>query len=181
MKYIYISIIALLAILLRTTFKIAPNIELISSLSFISGLLLYRSKLSFLPTFLVMLITDLIIGNTQIFLFTWTGFLFPIVLGSILNKKGRFLKGSYKEIYFNSLLISIITTLFFFIWTNLGVVIVSDMYNKNLQGLILSYINAIPFLRLQLIGNMIIMPIMSILTKLALELDLIKTLRIKAQ
>jgi hypothetical protein len=53
----------------------------------------------------------------------------------------------------------ILSTMVFFFWTNFGVVVTTSMYERSFSGLIQSYINALPFLRNQLIGNIIIVPL----------------------
>jgi hypothetical protein len=86
-KLILLTIISILALLLRTFFKIAPNVELVTSLALLAGYLLPSSKLAFIFPIGVMLISDLLIGNNQIFLFTWTGFLLPVLLGQKVLRK----------------------------------------------------------------------------------------------
>jgi hypothetical protein len=106
--------------------------------------------------------TDLIIGNTSIFIFTWSGLLLPIFLISALrirNLPGR-QAGSKLEII-KATGLGVISNLFFFIWTNFGVWLLDSwgMYAKNLPGLIHCYINGLPFLRLQLASTLLFVPI----------------------
>jgi hypothetical protein len=168
-KIILLSIISTLAILLRTIFKIAPNIELVTSLALLSGFLLPKNRIAFIFPLLVMLISDLMLGNSQIYLFTWSGFLLPVLLGQKLLTKIDF---SNSKIL-NKILIgatgSVVSVIFFYLWTNLGVVLTSGMYEISLNGLILSYINALPFLKLQLAGNLIIAPMVFLSSELLLN------------
>lgn len=168
-KLILLTIISILALLLRTFFKIAPNVELVTSLALLAGYLLPSSKLAFIFPIGVMLISDLLIGNSQIFLFTWTGFLLPVLLGQKVLRKINLSKVRL----LNQVLIgasgSVLSVIFFYLWTNLGVVLTSGMYEISLNGLILSYKNALPFLKLQLAGNLIIAPLVFLNKELILS------------
>lgn len=158
-KYIILSIYFIFTFLFRTSLHIAPNVEFVTAFSVISSLLFINSKKAYIFPIILMILTDLIIGNTLIFLFTWTGFLIPVFLSKrILNKK-LFNKNKLIDNTISSLIIAIISTFGFYLWTNLGVVIITQMYDKSLLGLLNSYINAIPFLKLQLIGNIFFVPI----------------------
>lgn len=168
-KLILLTIISILALLLRTFFKIAPNVELVTSLALLAGYLLPSSRFAFIFPMGVMLISDLLIGNNQIFLFTWTGFLLPVLLGQKVLRKINLSKVRL----LNQVLIgasgSVLSVIFFYLWTNLGVVLTSGMYEISLNGLILSYKNALPFLKLQLAGNLIIAPLVFLSKELILS------------
>lgn len=153
-----IAIFSLWTILFRTSLHIAPNIEFVTALSALSGYLLYKDSKAYLIPLLVMGITDLIIGNSIIFLFTWSGFLLPVLLSKKLLNKSFFSKNKTIDKLFGSILISLSSTVFFFLWTNLGVVMTTDMYSKDLFGLFSSYLNALPFLKMQLVGNLFFVP-----------------------
>jgi len=172
---VLLSALTILAILLRTTFKIAPNIELVTSLALLAGYLLPSTKIAFVFPMIAMFTSDIILGNNQIFLFTWSGFLLPVLLGQKLLHRIDLSKLRI----LNQILLgasgSVISVLFFYLWTNFGVVLTSGMYELSLNGLMLSYINALPFLKLQLAGNLIIAPLVF------LSKDLIFSRILKAQ
>jgi hypothetical protein len=54
-------------------------------------------------------------------------------------------------------------TMFFFFWTNAGVWLLGDgiWYPHTPAGLLQSYINGLPFLRPQLLGNLITVPVVT--------------------
>jgi hypothetical protein len=108
-----------------------------------------------------MAITDLVIGNTRIFIFTWSGFLLPILVIPHLNKLLRSL--SLSQIICTTGL-GIISNLFFFLWTNFGVWILDSwsMYPRNLAGLLHCYYMGLPFLRLQLSSTLVFVPLVFI-------------------
>ncbi len=159
--FIFTLIFTTLAILTRTTFHIAPNVEFLTAIGLSSGYFIDKKSMRFLPLISSIVITDFILKNSIIFIFTWSAFLITPLLGQYLkNNSSNFIKIITLE---GS---AIISTLIFFLWTNLGVVITTNMYPKNLVGLIQSYINALPFLANQIIGNIFIVPIVFILASL---------------
>ena len=144
------------AFLERTVFDLGPNIELITA-SVIFASYYLGGKKSFWLTLLIMAVTDRVIGNTSIFIFTWSGFLIPAILsGSLFNK----IKTQGIKKYFLGTATGLSANLFFFIWTNFGVWLLDawNMYPNNMGGLIASYTNALPFLRYQVISTLIFIP-----------------------
>lgn len=143
-----------LGILTRTIFHIAPNIEFVTASAFAAGYLFHNKRYSFFVPLAIMLVSDMLIGNTIIFLFTWTAFLATPILGYLSNKVGKNL-----NIISNAEIGGLVSTGIFFLWTNFGVVLTTSMYAKNIAGLSQSYINALPFLRNQLLGNILLVPL----------------------
>lgn len=134
----------------RVYLDLGHNFEMITALSVLSGYF-YKGRYSFLPILLVLFVTDTIIGNSSIYLFTWSGF----IIGHIL---GKFISGRKNGLFITTGT-SILSVLLFYIWTNFGVVLTTSMYPNTIEGLIQSYINAIPFLRPQLLSAVIFTPI----------------------
>ncbi|MEI6886696.1 MAG: DUF6580 family putative transport protein [bacterium] len=153
----------LIGIFTRTVLHIIPNLEFVTALSITAGVIVKNKKLAFIVPLFTMLFTDLLIGNTIIFIFTWSGFIVPVLIGVLLKKADKSL--SYVKLGVLGSLGGLISTLIFFLWTNFGVVLTTSMYSKDLSGLIASYINAIPFVRPQLIGNLILVPLVLLSAK----------------
>lgn len=151
-KY-FVYLIFFLAFLERVFLDLGPNFELITLAMILSSFYL-NTHSSLLFTALLMLASDLIIGNTNIYLFTWSGFLIPIFFMKI-----------FKDIKINKIfsgtLAGISSNLFFFFWTNFGVWALDSwgMYPKTTTGLLHSYINGLPFLKYQLISTLLFVPI----------------------
>lgn len=148
-----------LGVLTRTIFDLGINIEMITGFGIACGFFFKNKKLAYAVPLLSMFFSDLVIKNTYIYLFTWSGFLCGPFIGTVLralinNKESKFAFG-----IIGSQLAGIISTLFFFVWTNFGVWLIGNMYSKDFSGLALSYVNAIPFLNNQLVGNLIIVPL----------------------
>jgi len=160
--YILLAVLVLLGFLTRTVFHIAPNVEFVTVASLAAGYFFSNKKLALLVPLSIMISTDIVIGNTSIFIFTWSGFIFTAILGYLfsLEKSLKFLKGISSMP--RSMIIgfggSILSVLFFFLWTNFGVVITTTMYPDTLTGLVNSYVNALPFLKNQLVGNIFFAP-----------------------
>lgn len=168
-EIIFILGLIIIGILTRTVLHIKPNLEFVTACSLAAGFFLKDKKLSLVVPFLIMLFTDLIIGNTIIFLFTWSAFFIAPAMGSVLNSrkiKKLFGKKENLRLLVTGMLGGLAFTLIFFLWTNLGVMLTSGMYAHTFEGLMQSYINALPFLRIQLFGNLIIVPIVLLTTKI---------------
>jgi hypothetical protein len=142
-KIIFASIIVSLAVLFRTKWHIYPNVELVTAATLLASVYLGR-KWGILVPIVIMAISDSIIGNTNIFIFTWSAY---ILMGLIARGK-PWMK-------------AITASLFFFVWTNFGVWAMDSfgMYSKDLSGLLRCYFMGLPFLRFNLVGNLILVPV----------------------
>lgn len=153
---IILVVLVTLGVLTRTVFHINHNIEFITAFTLVTAYFISQKRYSIFVALGILFISDLIIGNSNIFLFTWSGFLFTAIIGFAIrhfNIKNRWVA---------SIGGGVISTFVFFFWTNFGVVLLSNMYTKDLIGLMQSYFNALPFLYNQLIGNIIIVPLVFI-------------------
>ena len=106
---------------------------------------------SFSIPFLIMLITDILIKNNFIFLFTWSGFIMLGCFGYLMQKKSL-----YKFIA-----LSIPSVIAYDLWTNFGWWL-GGYYGYNLNVLILWYVLAIPFMTWHLISTIAFLPIFSL-------------------
>ena len=89
------------------------------------------------------IVSDLIIGLHKLVFFTW-GSLFLIA----------YFAKYFQKFYFRILCVSL-SCIIFFLVSNFGVWALSDFYAKNMEGLVLCYTMAIPFLQSSLIGSII--------------------------
>ncbi len=159
--YITGTLLVLFGVASRTIWHLGPNIEFVTAIAILSGIAFKRSTTSLLTVMSIMFISDLIIGNTNIFIFTWSGFILPVLLGKLINKfaDSKTVSTDYFKLGLGAEVSAIVATIFFFLWTNFGHWVTTAMYTKDLSGLINSYVNALPFLRGQLGTNMLIVPI----------------------
>ena len=134
-------------------FRLGPNIEFVTGAMILATIFLGR-KYSIFLVLAVMISTDLILGNSHIFLFTWTGFLIP----ALVLKLKKPLMGILAGLGSNA---------FVFLWTNFGVWALDSwgMYEKNLGGLISCYINGLPFLKNQIVSTLVVIPVGFIVIK----------------
>lgn len=153
MKFLFASVLVFIALLERVFFDLGPNVELVTITMILAGSYLGKKYSSFVV--LATLITsDLIIGNSNIAIFTWSGFLIPALVVPFFVKN----KNSLTNI-FSGTVAGVGANLFFFLWTNFGVWLLSSMYPNTAQGLIASYINGLPFLKMQLLSTLLFVPI----------------------
>ncbi len=149
-------VLFLVAFLGRTVYHIAPNVEFVTFTLVMAGFYL-GLKHSFWLVLSVMVLSDIVLGNTNIFLFTWTGFLIPALLS---RQTTRAKKSSriFTVLFLTST--GLLFNLFFYFWTNFGVWLLDSwgMYSKDIHGLISCYVNALPFLKNQLTGTALSLP-----------------------
>lgn len=157
-KYFWFGLLAIVTILSRTYWELGPNFELVTALSINAALFLQR-KSSYLVLLLVVGITDLVIGNNLIFIFTWTGFLAGHFIARYFGKQHNMLKATG---------LSLLSIAIFYLWTNFGVVFLFNNYEHSLTGLLQSYVNALPFLRPQIFSALVFTPLLYMATSLAL-------------
>lgn len=151
-----------LGIVGRLALEAYPNIETLTAVSIIAGALL-GPYLGFAVALFSVVGSDMVIGNTNILLYTWSAWAVIGISSALLKRHSR----SRVMVWLDSLKFTgfgVVTTLFFFLWTNFGVWQLSGMYPHTLDGLMLSYFNGLPFLRNQLLGNLLIVPVVSVVS-----------------
>ena len=118
----------------------------IAAISLIGGRYL-GGYFSILIPLSIMAITDLLIGNTMIFLFTWSGFALLGSIGYLSRTKNVFHFFGY----------SAAGVIAYDLWTNFGCWI--GWYSHDINGLLLCYTLAIPFMLWHLMATMAILPL----------------------
>jgi len=153
-KLLLASLLIALGVAGRTVFHFAPNVELVTLASLLAATYLGR-KYALLVPFVIMVITDTLIGNTNIFIFTWMAWIMIGFSGLILKGfQGGKLVGAATGL-------GILASLFFYLYTNFGVWVLDSwgMYSRDFSGLIHCYLMGVPFLRLNLLSNIIFVPV----------------------
>lgn len=136
-----------------------PNIETLTAVSVLAGALL-GPTLGFVAALFSVIGSDMMIGNTSILVYTWSAWAI-IGASSTLLKRNKTQLAVWPET-FRYLLGGVASTLFFYVWTNFGVWHIGGLYPHTVVDLIQSYINGLPFLRNQLLGNIVIVPATSL-------------------
>jgi len=170
-KFIFAGLLIVLGILFRTAWHLGPNVEFVTSACLLAGSYLGRKWVILVPVF-IMLTSDLIIGNTNIFIFTWSAY---IVIG-ILGYWG--LKNKNEKLKITKIIkatgLGIIASLWFYLWTNFGVWLLDSwgMYPRIITGLVDAYILGLPFLKYNLIGNLVFVPVSFSLVEIVKSISL---------
>jgi hypothetical protein len=157
-NYALLALLFLAAFLERTVFDLGPNVELVTT-AMVLTVFYFGKKESFWLTFAVMVLSDIIIGNSIIFIFTWSGFLIPSLL---LPKLFRNSKLKIRNLFWKTAGLTgtgLLTNLFFYFYTNFGVWLIGNMYTKNMAGLITCYVNGLPFLKPQIFSSLLFIPL----------------------
>jgi len=164
-KPLIASILILLGILFRTVFHLGENVEFVTSAALLAGSYLGLGWAVSVPI-VTMIISDFIIGNTTIFLFTWSAYAVIGVAGymmlkyQISNIRYQIFTQSIQRIA-KATFMGIGAAFWFYLWTNFGVWLLDSwgMYPKTFLGLLQSYAMGVPFLKLNLLGNMMLVPL----------------------
>lgn len=153
-KLLAAMFLILLAVLFRTTWHLGPNIEFVTTASFLAAAYLGGFWAAAVP-FLAMVVSDKIISNTNIYLFTWSAFVFIGLWNYlVMEKLGK------NKLILKQTGLGVIAALFFYLYTNFGVWATDmfGMYSRDFHGLVKCYLMGLPFLRFNLLGNLIFIP-----------------------
>ncbi|MFZ2970855.1 MAG: DUF6580 family putative transport protein [Minisyncoccia bacterium] len=140
-----------------------PNFEIITALALISGIYLGGVYSVAIPLSIIFL-SDMVIGNNYIFIFTWTAFALIGLFGRLYGKSRiadcglRITKNNFIKRITESIGLGIISSVFFYLFTNFGWWLMSGMYEYTFSGLMKCYYMGLPFFRNNLIGNLIFVP-----------------------
>jgi hypothetical protein len=143
MSLLFIGVITV-AVIMRLVPHV-PNFTPIGALALFSGAIVTR-KFAFMIPFAVMVVSDLFIGTHSLMIYTWGSFLLIGVLGYILLRR----KVNLARVVFASLAGSFS----FYVITNFGVWLEGWLYPMTFNGLVQSYVMAIPFFRNMVVGDL---------------------------
>lgn len=141
-------ILVAVAISERLWFDLGPNVELVTVAGVLAGVLLGR-RWGFMVVLIIMALTDLVIGNTVIMVFTWS------VLG-LIGWGGEYLRkwqGLKRVVAGGGY--GLIAAVGFYLFTNFGVWLVGNLYPLTLAGLLRSYWMGVPFFRVHLLSSIV--------------------------
>lgn len=156
MKNLFFSLILIfIAISERLWFDLGPNVELVMTVSVLASICLGR-RWGMAVALLSLMISDLVIGNTMIMIFTWSAFAAIALGGSWLKNKSFMFGAGY----------GLVGALFFYGYTNLGVWLIGGMYPRTLAGLIECYMMGLPFLKLHAASSVLLLSGLLIFIKL---------------
>ena len=138
---------------LKPQLGIPWNLELLTSAAFLASALLPRPVAPLAPL-VAAIVSDLFLGNDLSAWFTWSAWAI-IGLASLLTGRRR---GAAR--WWAAGAFGLGGTLFFFLYTNLGFwLLYPTYYAPGAAGLLASYVAGLPFLWPQLIGNLVLVPL----------------------
>ncbi|OLT51340.1 DUF6580 family putative transport protein [Cellulosimicrobium sp. CUA-896] len=152
--------------LVRADLGAPPNLELVTAATFAATVLL-RSRWAFVVPLAVTVVSDVVLGNTAIALFTWSAWL-VVGLGSLLARRTT----GWRRVGAGAAF-GVAGSLWFFLWTNFGVWFQGrgTWYAPRVDGLVASYVAGLPFLRTMLLGNLVLVPLVAAGTVLVDRLE----------
>ncbi|OGY83699.1 MAG: hypothetical protein A3F54_04930 [Candidatus Kerfeldbacteria bacterium RIFCSPHIGHO2_12_FULL_48_17] len=137
------------------------NVETIMVVSLLAGVLLGGMYAVIVPL-AVVAVSDVVIGNESILLYTWSAWLLVGLFGWVLRRFTGLAQARHWLFALGMGGSGIVGTVFFYLWTNFGVWQLYDYYAPTWQGLMASYVAGLPFLLYQLAGNIVIVPVISL-------------------
>lgn len=141
------ALLIFIAVAERLWWDLGPNVELVMTAAVLASL--YLGKEWGIAVALISLaISDLVLGNTMIMIFTWSGFAL-IALGGRLIRRRPVVAGIY----------GLTAALWFYLYTNFGVWLIGGLYPHTLAGLIQSYVMGLPFLRLHAVSSVLFLSV----------------------
>lgn len=155
---VLVAVAAVVWRLVREDLGAPPNLELTTAATFLAALLL-RHRLAALVPLVVVVASDLALGNTSILLFTWTAWAVIGLAALPVRRLGRW--GTGLRRYAAAAGFGVAGSVWFFLWTNFGVWLLGReaYYAPGLDGLLASYVAGLPFLRTMLLGNLVLVPL----------------------
>lgn len=143
------------AVATRTVWHLGANFEWITALTVVAAMKL-RGRYAISVPVLGVMISDILIGNDAIFIFTWSGFALTFATTWASRNRINQLNGAQR--YFGATAFAVANVLLFYFWTNLGVVLVGKLYALSFAGYLQSLYMALPFLQNQLLSAIITTP-----------------------
>lgn len=134
-----------------------PNVETVTVVTLLAGVLL-GGKYAWGIPLLVVGLSDMVLGNDLILLYTWSAWVGIGLLSKVL-------RGRFTSIFGQTFMLTsagVVSTVIFYLWTNFGVWQMSGMYPHTGMGLLASYAMGLPFLKFQLLGNLMLVPSVSL-------------------
>lgn len=154
-QIIWVVVMIGVAVATRTVLHLGANFEWITALTVVAAMKL-RGRYALAVPVLSVMISDILIGNDAIFIFTWSGFAMMFVTTWLCRSRLNDL--SVIGRYTGATAIAVANVLLFYFWTNLGVVLVGKLYVISFTGYVQSLYMALPFLQNQLLSAVIATP-----------------------
>ncbi len=123
-----------------------PNVSPVAAMALFGGAYYADKRMAFLVPFLALFLSDLVLGLHNSMIFVYAGFALTVAIGFLL--KGR-------VTITNTAFATVISSVLFFLLTNLGAWMTSGLYARSAEGLMQAYVAGIPFFQNSLLGNVV--------------------------
>ena len=163
-KYYFFPIALILILSFSRVIPHPSNFTPVLAIGIFSGFYFRQFYLGSFIIILSMFLGDLFLGFHNTMFFTYLALAIVVLIGIVI-----------KNLKFSKILYSTIaSSIVFFLITNFGAWLTIDMYTKDFNGLMQSYIMAIPFFHNSLISTFIYLFVFKTLLELALKKKIIK-------
>lgn len=144
MNKLHIGLIIVAAVLFRI-FPHAPNLVPVGAIALFAGYGI-KNKWGIAIPVVIMALSDFFIGYHDTMWFVYGSYIAIAIMGRVFASKL-----SLPTV----VLLSISSSILFYVVTNFGVWLMGTMYTKDVSGLMQSYVYAIPFFRATLVGDVL--------------------------
>jgi len=144
------EILAIILIIFAAISRLLPhpaNFAPIAAVGIFSAFVFKNNYLKFIVPMVAMLISDALIGfyTPFVMISVYGSFAIAVLLGNYLKRHASILNGAG---------VALLSSIEFFVVTNLAVFLFTPQYDKSWQGLINCYFYAIPFFRNTILGDL---------------------------
>ena len=169
-RYALVAALMVLAVWVRMSgaaLGFAPNLEWVTPAAFVGASLL-GNRLSILIPLVIAVGSDVLMGNSAVLAFTWTAW---GLIGLAFYQSGRRPSSLRRRLAASALWVTA-STAFFYLWTNTGFWLLhrGSFYSPGWDGLADSLRAGIPFARNQLLGNIVLTPLLLLAATAVLSL-----------
>ena len=123
-----------------------PNVSPVAAMALFGGAYFADKRMAFLVPLLALFLSDLALGLHNSIIFVYAGFALTVAIGFLL--KGR-------VTITNTAFATVVSSVLFFLLTNLGAWMTSGLYARSAEGLMQAYVAGIPFFQNSLLGNLV--------------------------
>lgn len=123
-----------------------PNVSPVAAMALFGGAYFADKRMAFIVPFLALFLSDLVLGLHNSMIFVYAGFALTVAIGFLLKNRVTIT---------NTAFATVISSLLFFLLTNLGAWMTSGLYARSAEGLMQAYVAGIPFFQNSLLGNLV--------------------------
>ena len=122
-----------------------PNVSPVAAMALFGGAYFADKRMAFLVPLLALFLSDLVLGLHNSMIFVYAGFALTVAIGFLLKGKVTIT---------NTAFATVVSSVLFFLLTNLGAWMTSGLYARSAEGLMQAYVAGIPFFQNSLLGNL---------------------------